>query len=86
MEPELTMEQRLKSMPTASDPPELQKMTHGLVVGPDGAELPAGTRGRATPHPVPSAEIAKAALNLYLFGNKTRARLVTTKEKRRRKS
>lgn len=43
MEPELTMEQRLKSMPTASDPPELQKTTHGLVVGPDSVDVPAGT-------------------------------------------
>lgn len=33
----------------------------------------------ATPRPMPSAEVAKPPPDLYLFGNRTRAKLVTKK-------
>lgn len=87
---EQTTEQGPRSVPTASGPAALQKSPRGavgLAAGPDSSQPPAGTgasAARATPHPMPSAEIAKLTPDLYLFGTKSRARCVIKKKKGRR--
>lgn len=88
---EQTTEQGPRSVPTVSSPAALQKSPRGaagLAVGPDSSQPPAGTgasAARATPHPMPSAEIAKLTPDLYLFGTKSRARSVTKKKKKGRR-
>lgn len=89
---EQTTEQGPRSVPTVSSPAALQKSPRGaagLAAGPDSSQPPAGTgasAARATPHPMPSAEIAKLTPDLYLFGTKSRARRVTKKKKKAEES
>lgn len=86
---EQTTEQGPRSVPAVSSPAGLQKSPRGavgLAAGPDSSQAPAGTgasAARATPHPMPSAEIAKLTPDLYLFGTKSRVRRVTKKKRQK---
>lgn len=87
---EQTTEQGPRSVPAVSSPAGLQKSPPGGRGAGGGArQLTAASwhggasAARATPHPMPSAEIAKLTPDLYLFGTKSRVRRVTKKKRQK---